>query len=71
MSKPTPTRLTSEEADNKYHRIVTVESALDRLEKAAIAIGSCLVDGIDPDWDAQQEYEASAVHYVKALRGET
>ncbi len=46
-----------------------VTTAMERLDKAAIAIGSMIVDNVDPGWDEQQELEAACVAYVKALRG--
>ncbi len=45
-----------------------IESAQTRLDKAAIVIGSCLLDAVDPDWDSQVELEAACIAYVKALR---
>jgi hypothetical protein len=46
-----------------------VMAAQERLLKAAVAIGSMLVDEVDPPWDDQVAYEAAAVEYVKAIRG--
>lgn len=46
-----------------------IAAAQERLDKAAVVVGSCLEDGIEVPWNDQVEYEAAAVHYVRALRG--
>lgn len=43
----------------------------ERLNRIALRVGNLLLDGAhDPDWDDQQELEAAAVEYAKAMRGQ-
>ena len=45
-----------------------LELAQERLRKAAVAIGSMLLDGVDPAWNDAVEFEQAAVDYAKAIR---
>lgn len=66
--KPTLARAALDATTRARDALDEIAPARRRLEKAAVAIGSMLLDEVDPGWDEQQEIEAACVAYAKALR---
>lgn len=46
----------------------TIKAARARLDKIAIVVGSCLLDGPDPSHADEVELQAACVAYVEAIR---
>jgi hypothetical protein len=48
----------------------TVKAARSRLDKIAIVVGSCLLDGPDPSYADEVELQAACTAYVEAIRAD-
>jgi hypothetical protein len=48
----------------------TIKAARARLDKIAIVVGSCLLDGPDPSHADEVELQAACVAYVEAIRAD-